>query len=243
MNRHHGDLLYRLAQGPARKLLRMVGLPTPVALERGSSVFSDPLLKGQVVGIGPTQPETAQPSSFSTHFIKLGASVVPTPPATATSAPTRLLYDCSKLETIGDLNDMVLKTIKPSITRLPPNSRIVFLSSTRQEAPLKIALAEGLYSMARSLGKELGPLGTTVNVVRLVSPSGPAALSHAVGPCAFFLLPEAAFISGQELCVAEAGLTEDTATLKAPERVAVVTGAARGESQVLADIHPSFQPR
>lgn len=234
-----GDLLLRLSQTPARALLRRLGLPTPVVLERGEGVFPKPVLHNEsVMLLGSPATDAALPALL-THDLGAGVSTAPdllAPSerhgAKGNGRPLRLLLDCTSVSTPSDVTRLIMGTFRPALAKVTPNSRIVFLVASNQAAgPLDAALAGGLYSLARSLAKELGMGGTTVNVVRVVrsQASAPLPLAHAAWPIGFLLSPDSCFVSGQQLSVCAPQWRRPADQQDRHQRVALVTGASRGK--------------
>ena len=116
----------------------------------------------------------------------------------------------------------------PVVKRIALNGRVLILAASTQEAKgaVAVAAARGIEGFSRSLGKELGKFGTTVNL-GYVSRAATDRLDALVR---FFCTPQTAYVSGQAVTV--------TDTVKAPGavpfakvldgKVALVTGAARG---------------
>jgi 3-oxoacyl-[acyl-carrier protein] reductase len=143
--------------------------------------------------------------------------------------------------------DFATKTLGPVVATLPANSRVLLVlpePASAVGAAEASLVASGLGGFVRSLAKEVGGNGTTVNLVRLQfddTGSAAAALGapNALVPVGFFLSADSAFVTGQELTVqasegsasapASAALPS-SATMLSPlhGRIILVTGAARG---------------
>jgi 3-oxoacyl-[acyl-carrier protein] reductase len=197
-----GDLLLQLSQNPAlRPWLAKLGLPTPVLLDRGTqNCFSSPPLTGRpitVLGQNAGARTTEALSNILSQ--KFGAQLA--------DGSTSVLVDATWVRSPGDVSTLAMQVLQPLAARKLKNGRVVLLSSHAPEHVMSTSLSSGLASLVRSLAKEMGPTGTTVNIVNMrglssssSSPS-PDSLVLVAWPLAFLLLPDAAFISGQELMV------------------------------------------
>lgn len=127
---------------------------------------------------------------------------------------------------------------KPIISNLPKNSRMVLIGKT--DGTLQgSAICSGLSSLTRSLSKEIGRNGSTVNII-FASPTvlqEPRTFAQGlVGPLSFFLLPDSAFCTGQELSISSSAMSNTDSWRGAfglSNKVAVVTGAGRGNPTFL----------
>jgi 3-oxoacyl-[acyl-carrier protein] reductase len=236
-----------------------LGLPTPVNLERGPGAFPRPLpLSGRRITVlgAPGQQSL---SALSDVVNRLGGTTVVSGagagPSTATDA---LVVDATWVKQPQDATRLAIEVLQPALVSgggagLGKNGRIVLLAGEKDggDDPVAAAMASGMGGLVRSLAKELGPMGTTVNLLRLRTgtaqerqrqqqPSPLLAQPHAQGnlawPLAFFLLPDSAFVSGQELSVDIA--TASAAALPASPvlqgRVCLVTGASQGIGEAIA---------
>lgn len=122
------------------------------------------------------------------------------------------------------------------ISNLPKNSRVVLVGKS-DGSPHGSAICSGLSSFTRSLSKEIGRNGSTVNIL-FVSPTviqeHRAFDQGLVGPLSFFLLPDSAFCTGQELSISSSAMSNNSDSgsraFGLSNKVAVVTGAGRGNA-------------
>jgi len=142
-----------------------------------------------------------------------------------------LLLDATGIKVVGDLGALY-DCIKPRLSSLTPCSHVLLVGPTPEttSTPAAAAAAAALSGFVRSLSKELGRKGTTVQLLT-ATPEAIMDSARFTGPVRFFLSGRAAFISGQILPVTE--------TVQAPssqaipirplaDKIALVTGAAQG---------------
>lgn len=213
--------IYRSA--PSRFVLSRLGVPvSPIVLDRGQGYFppnTKPLQHEPPITLLPT---TTTP--LAQQLLNQGATITPSLPTSPT--PQRILVDATHIHSPQDLVSLATTTLQPALTRLPKNSRIVLTITTPTTTnPIQSAAHEGVAALTRSLAKELGLYGTTVNLLRLSS-----SRQDASWPLAFFLSSDSAYITGQEITLTtpswERKTTGDGGKKK---RVALITGAGRGE--------------
>lgn len=171
------------------------------------------------------------------------------------------MVDATWVQRPEDVTCLAIDVLQPALREgRSNNGRVVLLAREKDAAggsrgdndPVAAALASGMGGLVRSLAKEMGARGTTVNLLRLRTgganqqqPSGapllslPQAHENLAWPLAFFLLPDSAFISGQELSV-DVTTTPATAAAVASGpgaldgRVCLVTGASQGIGEAIA---------
>jgi hypothetical protein len=120
--------------------------------------------------IGRGEP-TARQEALQSQLIKLGAEVVKAPDAKGARRPHLVVADFCGVATPTEAAGLILEQIQPLLLGgLRPNGRVLFLTSEGL-SPASAAVASGLGGFVRSLAKELGSNGTTVNMIRYVSAS------------------------------------------------------------------------
>ncbi|AZM60680.1 MULTISPECIES: 3-oxoacyl-ACP reductase [unclassified Streptomyces] len=208
---------------PGRFLTRRLGLPRPAPLHRWSA--ARPTLEGGLLHL------TAGKSVLDLAPVLARTGLAPDE---ATGRPAAVVLDASGIRDVEGL-DGVHAALHPVVRSVAAGGRIVVLG-----APLdpddhhQAAAQQALEGFTRSLGKETGR-GITVNLVRLTD--APAAGST----LRFLLSPRSAYVSGQVIEVgahdgaADATSAPDDADRPLAGRTALVTGAARGIGEAVAE--------
>jgi 3-oxoacyl-[acyl-carrier protein] reductase len=245
MSDRYAQLVNAPLLGP---LARRVGLPRPVALERHRP--GDPVIRGRVLlGAAPggrlagplaetlaaAHAEVAssieEPLRSRIADAGLDATVF-NPHAPGEQRFKALVFDASG---IADSTQLVALQgfFHPTVRRLERCGRVVVLGTPPADcATVRAATAQrALEGFTRSLGKELGSRGVTVQLV-LVAPEGERGLASTLR---FLLSPRSAYVSGQVVHVsaAEPAAAVDWERPFAA-RTALVTGAARGIGAAIA---------
>jgi 3-oxoacyl-[acyl-carrier protein] reductase len=143
-----------------------------------------------------------------------------------------LLFDASGLTDVGALRRLY-DFFHPLVERIAASGRVVLLARGGDAEDAATAAARAaLDGFVRSLAKELGRRGATVNLV-LVEPGAEARLP---GVLRFVLSPRSAFVTGQPIVVDARARGGDEPPWVRPveKRVAIVTGAARGIGEATA---------
>lgn len=227
------DTLLRLANDRrTARLVRLLGLPAPVVLDRARAGCQERELAGRTLLLGAAAGSSLHGVVAAT-LATAGAQVAALPPAEADpgGALQGLVFDATGLRTPEDYRQLH-DFFQPVLRRLSRNPRLVLLGEAPElrEDPVAAAAARGLEGFARALGKEAGKRGGTVNLV-LSGTRDPQALALALpGPLEFLCSARCTYVSGQ---VFRIGLPVPGTVLPQGEqrlagRVALVTGAARG---------------
>jgi 3-oxoacyl-[acyl-carrier protein] reductase len=243
------DLLLQLGRSPrARALLTSLGLPLslPQTLERPRSGWSARELDGQRVavlqlGAGHAIPWIARalggagavalaPDGLLPSFEC--EDCAPVTPLGAESSLSGVVIDATGAGMVAVLTGLQ-RDLGGLLGRLRRCGRVVIVGRTLDGLdPAQAASQAALEGFTRSLAKEVGARGVTVNLLRVESGAEPSL----VAPLTFLLSARAAFITAQPLIVTtQAGATP--ARLHARGlvgKVALVTGAARGIGEATA---------
>ncbi|WP_409059038.1 3-oxoacyl-ACP reductase [Streptomyces sp. SYP-A7185] len=206
---------------PGRFLTRKLGLPQPSALHRWSP--ERPHLEGELLHLtaGGESPHTAELTSVlaRTHL-------TPTP---GSSRPTAVVLDATGLRDTPDLA-LVHAALHPVVRSVAENGRVVVLGAPVSPSDHHQAAAQqALEGFVRSLGKELGR-GRTATLVRMRSAAA------AESTLRFLLSPRSAYVSGQVIEVGEAEHGPLDWDRPLAGRTALVTGAARGIGEAVAEV-------
>jgi 3-oxoacyl-[acyl-carrier protein] reductase len=249
------DFLLTLGESlPARQLMRLLRLPLqlPRRLQRTTAPWQAAPLGGTSVVVGsiPGHPRSPLQGSITQTLVAAGGAVYvasaertnglhataaevqsarrlpldAVPPDFATQA---LVFDATKLESPAQLRALY-DFFSPLITRLVPHGRVVVLGLQSQSAPSPtVAAARGaLEGFVRSLAKEIGRKGATVQLL-ILHPGG----EERIEPVLRFLLSEhSAFVTGQSLPISAQVRPGAAPVFVRPlaGKVALVTGAGRG---------------
>ena len=151
----------------------------------------------------------------------------------AETARGALVFDATGIEEPEQLRGLY-DFFHPQLRNLAPNARLLVIGTTPEKAATidaRIA-ARALEGFTRSLAKEMRK-GGTVNLI-WVDPGATAEIESTVR---FFLSGKSAFVDGQVVRV-KAATAEADADWQAPsqDRLAVVTGAARGIGATIAEV-------
>lgn len=254
------DRYLEFANSPfGRSLAGLLGLPAPPRLKRAQEGYAAQPLSGRAVLLGgSSRGELAGPlvraltaMGAALQIAPEHAGLAPIKQAAAAAgvalksepgeedraaAAEAYVFDGSGFNDSGSLRELY-DFFHPRIARIPRNGRVVLLSRAPAEAgdAVAFAVASGLRGFARSLGKELGKKGITVNLLEVSR----AAQDFLEGPLRFFLTEHAAFVTGQVLALAAPppGAQPPPSWVRPLDgTVALVTGAARGIGAAIATV-------
>lgn len=153
-------------------------------------------------------------------------------PPTRPADFSALVFDASGIRTPADLNTLY-RFFHSSIKHLAQHGRILVLGQPLKSCrkPIHAAAQQALDGFIRSLGKEVGHKGATVNLLRIAA----GAEANLNSSLRFFLSPKSAYVSAQVVHIgkgASATATNPVAPLAG--KIALVTGAARGIGLAIA---------
>ncbi|MGW6543755.1 3-oxoacyl-ACP reductase [Streptomyces massasporeus] len=215
---------------PGRFLTRRLGLPQPAALTRWSA--ERPALDGGLLHL------TAGRSALDLAPVLARTGIGPA----GSDRTAAVVLDATGVRDVEALAE-VHAALHPALRSVASSGRVVVLGAPLDPADHHQAAAQqALEGFTRSLGKEIGR-GRTVNLVRLTDAAA------AESTLRFLLSPKSAYVSGQ---VIEVGADRETAAGQEPSaadrdrplsdpdrplsgRTALVTGAARGIGEAVAE--------
>lgn len=205
------DLIASKAKDAAMKVLAALPLPIAAApeLKRAASAETGRILAGQGVRfLGDGIPQLAQAVQ------EAGGAVVAAGQAEACVIEVAPDLDATGLAGLYDV-------VSDGVRGVAAGGRVLFVVPG-SASPV---VSSALHALVRTLGREAGRKGTTVNAVL------GADVTTLVPVCLFLISPQAAYISGQSV-VAQSGEHEH-APPQTP--VACVTGAAQGIGAAIAE--------
>ncbi|GAA1263553.1 MULTISPECIES: 3-oxoacyl-ACP reductase [Streptomyces] len=207
---------------PGRFLTRRLGLPQPAQLHRWTP--ERPVLDGPLLHL--TAGESVHTAELAGLLARTGPDV-----RAAAERPAAIVLDATAVTDIPTLAE-VHAALHPVARAVASSGRIVVLGAPlSRDDHHQAAAQQALEGFVRSLGKETGR-GRTVTLVRV---EGPVAAAEST--LRFLLSPKSAYVSGQVIEVA-AGDTTAPADWARPlaGRTALVTGAARGIGEAVAEV-------
>ena len=220
-----------------------LGLPAPVPLKRLKRV-DQPFIEGDVLlgaaaggkfitevgralGASAANLYHASGDSLLVDSAKAGNRARPMalPPAKPTDL-SALVFDASGIKTPAELSALY-RFFHNSIKSLAQHGRVLVLGQPLKNCrkPIHAAAQQALEGFIRSVGKEIGNKGATINLLRIA----PGAESNMNSSLRFFLSPKSAYVSAQVVHIGKsvsAGATNPVAPLAG--KIALVTGAACG---------------
>jgi 3-oxoacyl-[acyl-carrier protein] reductase len=235
------DLLLDIGKNQmARQVIKKLRLPLnlPPILVRDENPWGDLPLKGLTLGVGGDRKSK---SIELLRALVISAGAQATHVYGSAAKLNGLIFDASEARSVQDLG-LLYDFIKPRLQTLSSGARIVILArSFPKNAPHQFedpeggAVSRSLSGFVKSLAKELGRKGTTVNLIELGTQN--ITKNYLIWPLVFFLSNRSSFISGQRLIVSSPFKNEDEGnselnftsfkeSLKGKK--ALVTGAAHG---------------
>jgi 3-oxoacyl-[acyl-carrier protein] reductase len=221
-------------EGLTAQLAKRLGLPRPARLHRYRS--GDPLLDGPVLVIGRgADADTLAQHLSGTSPDRKGWDLDVRRHAEEGVRYAAVVLALTEVTHPDDLADPVL-ALAPVLRALAPHGRVVTVSRPAgpDDAPALAAARQGVDGLLRSLAKELRA-GATGNGV-VVADGVPLTAPGVLGALHFLLSTRSAYVDGQLLPVdSDAGTLPTDWDRPLAGRVAVVTGAARGIGEAIAE--------
>ncbi|HET7313534.1 3-oxoacyl-ACP reductase [Salinisphaera sp.] len=223
------DYLVNAASKPAlRKIMQALGAPTPVELARAEGVYRQAFLEHRRVLFGAAGGASAREivgRALETTGARVDSADVPRPGDD--DIYDALVFDATNMAGAADLKALY-EFFHPVAPKLTKNARVVVLTGrpASMNTVAAAAAARAVEGFTRSLAKEIGKFGSTVNLLYIE----PGAEQRIAAPLRFFLSGHSAFVDGQALTVTAAGLfpAEPPETQPLAGKTALVTGGARG---------------
>ncbi|MES2684460.1 MAG: 3-oxoacyl-ACP reductase [Pseudomonadota bacterium] len=220
------DLLQNLNRNPLTSpLVKALGLPDPITLARAPAGYKAQPFTGKTALLLAAAGGYAA-ESLRSVLSDAGADVVEALPEGETRADL-VVMDATGCRTPADYRALY-GGFHPVMRRIAKNGRVLIAAAIPEVAadPVAAAVARGMEGFSRSLGKELGAKGITVNLAHVATD----ATDRLAQVVRFFGGVQTTYVSGQVVHV--------TARVAAPAelptsqvlkgKVALVTGSARG---------------
>ncbi|SFD27080.1 3-oxoacyl-ACP reductase [Collimonas sp. OK412] len=223
------DLLIKLSGSRfGAGVVKLLGMPAPVELARSAGPYAEQPLAGKNILLGRSQNGYAIDRLWQ---IARDAGALPL--ETTGVKPDILVMDATGCASPSDYRALY-DFFHPQMRAIARNARVLIVAALPAESrdPVAAAAARGIEGFSRSLAKELGPRGATVNLAYVAKD----AVDRLAGAVHFFCGVQTTYVTGQAVHVtsrvaAPASLAQHGA-LKA--KVALVTGSARGIGRATA---------
>ncbi|MBA5605956.1 3-oxoacyl-ACP reductase [Duganella sp. FT3S] len=228
------DMLIKLHRNPlTSRLVKALGVPNPVTLARADGGYAERPFEGKQALL------CRSPGGYAADVLlhalaDAGASHADRLPPDSTARADIVVMDATGCAAPADYRALY-DAFHPIMRRIARNGRVLLVAASPADCttPAALAVCRGMEGFVRSLAKELGPKGITVNQLYVER----AALARLAGPLRFFCGVPSTYVTGQVLHVtAQATAPADTPFSKAlAGKVALVTGAARGIGRATAE--------
>ncbi|HJU99505.1 MAG TPA: 3-oxoacyl-ACP reductase [Burkholderiaceae bacterium] len=228
------DMLIKLHRNPlTSRLVKALGVPNPVTLARADGGYAQRPFEGRHALL------CRSPGGYAADVLRrgladAGASQVDQLPPDSTVRADIVVMDATGCAAPADYHALY-DAFHPIMRRIARNGRVLLVAASPDDCatPTAHAVSRGMEGFVRSLAKELGPKGITVNQLYAAR----AALDRLDGPLRFFCGVPSTYVTGQVLHVtAHVAAPAATPFRKAlAGKVALVTGAARGIGRVTAE--------
>lgn len=248
------DRLLDFTQTPmGKQIAGLLGMPTPPKLRRAKSGYAQQPLEGKKVLLGSASAGELSPALVAALH-EMGATIVVSTElpglspvkkaATEAKIPLKTeaagdgahayVFDASGMEGTAGLRQLY-DFLQPRLSKLAANGRVLLLSRAAEDTASVAAYTASmaLRGFTKSLGKEIGKKGATVNLVEV----GAGAEGTIAGALRFLLTEHSAFVDGQFLALSKPAKGAPLNSFVAPlaGKTAIVTGAARGIGASIAE--------
>ncbi|MBA5637453.1 3-oxoacyl-ACP reductase [Duganella sp. LX20W] len=221
------DMLIKLHRNPlTSRLVKALGVPDPVTLARADGGYAPRPFDGKQVLLCRS-PGGYAADALQRALADAGASHADQLPPDSTVRADIVVMDATGCAAPADYRALY-DAFHPIMRRIARNGRVLLVAASPADCatPAALAVSRGMEGFVRSLAKELGPKGITVNQLYAER----AALDRLAGPLRFFCGVPSTYVTGQVLHVAAQVTAPESAPFSKAlaGKVALVTGAARG---------------
>ncbi len=224
------DFILEYGHKPGWKsIFKTLGITVPPRLKRLKGGWKKQILAGKKV---VTATGGINSSVISNIYDELGGH------ALISSLPAEdradvLLFDATGIETVVQLKSLY-DFFHANAGKLANNSRVVIIGLTPAGSAENVSAQQAVEGFSRSVAKEVGRKGATVNLVRLENKS---VTENQLLPVLHFLFSEAsAFVTAQVFKINSTGNVPQIVLLEnsLAGKIALVTGSARGIGEATA---------
>ncbi|WP_338752320.1 3-oxoacyl-ACP reductase [Janibacter alittae] len=214
-----------VSSGLGKQIANTLGLPRPTTLRR--HMAGAPLINGAVLLDGHGDAPVAE---VLTRALSAADVQIATSPSTSVAG---VVVDMTQAQTPADL-ETLRRILSPALKTLAPTGRVIVIGRPVEDTDdvAQAAARRALEGVVRSVGKEMRA-GGTANMVYVAE----GAEANAEATIRFLLSGRSAYVSAQVVHVGEpVADVVAPASWEAPlaDKVAVVTGAARGIGAAIA---------
>lgn len=224
------DFILEYGHKPGWKsIFNVLGITVPPQLKRLKGSWKKQILAGKKV---VTATGGINSSVISNIYDELGGH------ALINSLPAEdhadvLLFDATGIESVTQLK-LLYDLFHANAGKLANNARVVIISLNPSGSAEHVSAQQAIEGFSRSVAKEVGRKGATVNLVRIENIS---ATEKQLLPVLHFLFSEAsAFVTAQVFRINSTGNVPQIIPLEnsLKGKIALVTGAARGIGEATA---------
>ncbi|MDS7932826.1 3-oxoacyl-ACP reductase [Acinetobacter sp. V91_7] len=242
------DQYQAFTQSPIGKfVVKNLGLPSPVALERFESaqlVVNGAVLVGaapssvlsgaiaQVLSNIHADSYVGNNVALQQEAAKVGLNLRPFNAGDKESKFKAVVFDASGIQNSEQLNELY-KFFNPIARQVATSGRVIVIGTTPETAKtVKQAIAQrALEGFIKSVGKEFKK-GITAQVVYVDE----GAAANLESTLRFLLSPRSAYVSGQVVRISKADVVDVDWAKPLAGKTALVTGASRGIGEAIAHV-------